>query len=128
MSDRSGTGEVKGARILVVEDDAVLAFGMANGLREAGFEVVGPVATVTAAMRLLDQSECNATVLDVRLGQSESSEPVALELKARNIPFVAVTGYAVEQCPPAFDGAPVLVKPVRSADLMGVLRRCLAGI
>lgn len=72
MSGGSRTREGKGARILVVEDNAFLAFGMAKGLREAGFEVVGPVATVAAAMRLLGQSECNAAVLDVRLGRREN--------------------------------------------------------
>jgi DNA-binding NtrC family response regulator len=120
-----GIGKGKSARVLIVDDNAILAFGMAKGLRQAGFEVIGPVATVAAAMRLLTHSECSVAVLDVRLGRGETSEPVAIELKARNIPFVTVTGYADEQCPPAFSGAPMLYKPARQADLIDALRRCL---
>jgi CheY-like chemotaxis protein len=127
MTDTSGAGVGKGARILVVEDNAFLAFSMANDLRRAGFEVLGPVATVAAAMQLLRRAGCNAAVLDVHLSAQETSEAVALDLKARNIPFVTVTGYAIAQCPSAFDGSPVLSKPVRSTDLVGALQRCLAG-
>jgi CheY-like chemotaxis protein len=94
-------------------------------LRQAGSEVVGPVAKAAEAIRLLAQSECNAA--DVRLGAQETSEPVALQLKARNIPFVTVTGYAHEQRPATFDGFPVLRKPVQRADLIDALRRCLVG-
>jgi len=123
----SGRGEGKRDRVLIIEDSAALAFGMAKVLGQSGFEVIGPVATAAGGMQLLGQSECSVAVLDVRLAQGETSEPVAIELKTRNIPFVVVTGYADEQCPPAFSGAPILFKPVRLADLIDALRRCLSG-
>lgn len=114
-------------RILVVEDDAFLALDLAEHLGQAGFTVVGPATSAAQAMRLLSEPASDAAVLDVHLGPHETSEPVAIELKARGIPFVTVTGYSHEQRPPAFDGAPVLSKPVRTADLLAALSRCLSG-
>jgi len=121
----SGTNECQGARVLVVEDDAFIAFDLADHLRLAGFTVVGPAASAAEAMRLLGEAPCDAAMLDVHLGPRETSELVAVELKARGIPFVTVTGYSHEQRPPAFDGAPVLSKPVPPANLIAALSRCL---
>jgi CheY-like chemotaxis protein len=121
----SGMG--RSARILVVEDDAFLALDLAEHLGGAGFTVIGPATSAAEAMRLLGEPPSDAAVLDVHLGPRETSEPVAVELKARGIPFVTVTGYSHEQRPPAFDGAPVLSKPVRAVDLIAALSRCLSG-
>jgi len=121
------TKQGQGARVLVVEDDAFIAFEFEEQLRRAGFVVLGPVAEVAAAMQLLGEAGCDAAVLDVHLGPRETSEPVAVELKARGIPFVTATGYSHEQRPPAFHGAPTLSKPVLPADLIAAVGRCLGG-
>ena len=63
-------------------------------------------------------------MLDVNLG-CETSERVALELKERGRPFVALSGYSREQHPPAFSGAPAFTKPLKPELLVRELRRLL---
>jgi DNA-binding response OmpR family regulator len=115
-----------GARILVVEDGAIVALTLAQELQNAGFEVIGPAGTVTGALTLIEENGCDAAVLDVRLG-NETAEPVARELLARGTPFVTLTGYMHEQLPPVFGCAPALAKPVQMKTLIAELRRCLGS-
>jgi DNA-binding response OmpR family regulator len=115
------------ARILLVEDDAFLAFDLAQRLERAGFTIAGPASTSTRALHLLAEAGCDAAVLDVHLGRGETSEPVARELAARGTPFVTVTGYSHEQRPLAFEGSPVLPKPIQFADLLAALQNSLKG-
>jgi DNA-binding response OmpR family regulator len=111
-------------RVLVVEDDALLGLDILDQLTDAGFEVVGPAISVAKALRLIDDIGCDAAVLDVNLG-SETAEPVALELRARRIPFVVLSGYSSEQHPLSFHGAPMLSKPARPEALVAMLFKCL---
>jgi CheY-like chemotaxis protein len=64
-------------RVLMVEDEAIVALEIEENLREAGFEVVGPAARASQALELLNKFGCDAAVLDINLG-TETSEPVAL--------------------------------------------------
>jgi len=98
-------------RVLVVEDEALLALEMAHALENEGFEVLGPVRKVSSALELLRQYGCNAAVLDINLGD-ETSEAIALELTALRIPFLAVSSYSLADRPPAFLNAPALAKPI----------------
>ena len=113
------------ARILLVEDDPFLALDLERRLAQAGIMVAGPAASNARALALLAESGCDAAILDVHLGKDDTSEPVALELLARGIPFVTVTGYSHEQLPVSFAGSTVLSKPIRYGDLMAELQRCL---
>lgn len=79
-----------GRRVLVVEDDYLLALELVLTVEDAGGEVVGPALSVAEALELLDPSPCVAS-LDVQLGQ-ETSSPIADELARRGVPFVFVTG------------------------------------
>ena len=78
-------------RVLIVEDDALLALDIAQQMSDAGFEVVGPATSVAKALRLVTEVGCDAAVLDVNLG-IVTGAPVALELKARGTPFVVLSG------------------------------------
>ncbi len=113
-------------RILVVEDEPLVALEIALVLKEAGFEVAGPASAVAAAETLLSQGGCDAAVLDINLGK-ETSEPIARELLRRGAPFVTLSGYAPEQYPAAFKSAPALAKPLRPELLIAALKRCLNG-
>jgi CheY-like chemotaxis protein len=113
------------SRILIVEDDALLALDLAQNLERAGFSVVGQAASASRALALLAKSNCDAAVLDVYLGRGQTSEPVAQALKLRGIPFVTVTAYSHEQRPAAYAGSAILSKPVRLPDLLAELQRCL---
>ncbi len=110
-------------RVLVVEDEPLIAFDVADHLTEAGFDVAGPVATVSAALALLEKG-CDVAVLDVNLGR-ETAAPIAEAMSARLLPFVAVSGYSSDQLPDAFQNAPVLTKPVDPRRLVAEIRRCV---
>jgi DNA-binding response OmpR family regulator len=109
-------------RILILEDEPLVAIEMMRDLKSAGFEVVGPALTVVKALALIGREGCDAAVLDIRLG-SETSEPVAMKLLSEGIPFVSMTGYARDDQPAVFQSAPMLSKPVRMHELIQLLRR-----
>ena len=115
-----------GARpsILVVEDEILIALDIGQILQDAGFDIVGPANSAAQALDLIRRDGCEAAVLDVNLG-CETSERVALELKERGRPFVALSGYSREQHPPAFSGAPAFTKPLKPELLVRELRRLL---
>lgn len=115
------------ARILVVEDEYFIAQEVAEALAGAGLRVLGPCATVAAALTLLAGEEsCAAAVLDANL-RGESSLPVCEALSARGIPFIMVTGFTAGQIPAAMAARPVLAKPLDPARLVAVLQGLIAG-
>lgn len=110
-------------RVLVVEDDTIMAFDLADQLSAAGFTVVGPAIDAKQGLALIVGEGCEVAVLDVNLGFGCTSEPIAIELEHRGIPFIVVSGYASDQHPPVFSGHPVIVKPVRFDLLVAELMR-----
>ena len=111
-------------RVLVVEDDALLALDIAKQLTDAGFEVVGPATSVAKALAFIGRAGCDVAVLDVNLG-NETAEPVAHDLRTRGTPFIVMSGYSAEQHPPGLRGVPALSKPARSGELIATLVRCM---
>jgi DNA-binding response OmpR family regulator len=107
-------------RILVVEDDPIIGFDLCELLSEVGFTVYGPAPTVAEGLRLIAAHNCDTAVLDVNLGR-ETSEAIALELARRGIPFITLSGYAADQHPSVFKGAPLLLKPVKISRLIGMI-------
>ena len=113
-------------RILVVDDEVLIAMEIADYLEAHGFEVVGPCQSVAQALNLLAEPDCcDAAVLDASL-RNESSQPVAQTLQALQVPFVVVSGYSAHQLPDELAAAPLLNKPVRTDDLIDKLRLMLA--
>ena len=84
-----------GNRILLVEDEILVAMMMRDMLGELGFSVIGPFSRLSEAMVAAVHDEIDGGIIDVNLG-GEFVYPVADVLVARNIPFVFVTGYGVE--------------------------------
>ena len=113
---------LSGRRVLVVEDEALVAMLVEDALLDAGAEVVGPVATVAEALLLLKGQLPEAAVLDLNLA-GETSTPVADELARRGVPFVVATGYGADGLPPGHANVPVLAKPYDPADLTAALAR-----
>jgi CheY-like chemotaxis protein len=111
-------------RILVVEDEPLVAMEITQVLNEAGFVVIGPTRAVAPALAFIDESGCDAAVLDINLG-GETSEPIAWRLLASGTPFVTLSGYSRTQHPPVFNGARALAKPLRPELLIAELERCL---
>ncbi|WP_270938710.1 response regulator [Falsiroseomonas oryzae] len=109
-------------RVLVVEDEALVAMLVEDALLDAGFGVMGPAATVDEAMSLLARERPDAVVLDLNLA-GETSTPVADELAARGIPYVIATGYGASGLPAGHQDAMVLAKPYDPAELTSMLGR-----
>jgi DNA-binding response OmpR family regulator len=112
-------------RVLVVEDDPLIAHDLSQQLANAGFKVVGPARSVATALELV--AGCDAAVLDFKLSD-EISEPIARKLKASGKPFVVLSGYSMDYLQPLFDGAAILSKPSPLADLLAAVHRCVDGI
>ena len=108
--------------VLIVEDDAVLALELAEDLQAAGFDIIGPAASVAQAVDLLQEREPAFAVLDVNLS-GETSEPIAQRLQDKNIPFVSVSGYLRSQQSAIFQEGPFLSKPVHMPSLLKELER-----
>jgi CheY-like chemotaxis protein len=112
-------------RVLVVEDEALVAMLVEDALLDAGFGVIGPAATVEEAMNLLAQEQPDAVVLDLNLA-GETSTPVADALAARGIPYVIATGYGASGLPAGHQHAMVLAKPYDPGELTAMLTRIFA--
>lgn len=110
---------ILGNRVLVVEDEALVAMMLTDTLTELGFEVVGPFRKVAEAMAAVDKRELHAALLDVNLG-GERVYPLANLLQARGIPFAFVTGYGVESIEKPYRHFAVLQKPIDRSALESV--------
>jgi CheY-like chemotaxis protein len=116
---------MKGLRILVVEDEGLVAMLIEDMLEDIGCEVAGSLSSVGQALKwLADGGSADAALLDVNLG-GEPVWPVAEALQARGMPFAFTTGYGHLNTP-RFEHAPLLGKPIKSQRLEEVLRG-LAG-
>jgi PAS domain S-box-containing protein len=124
--DKSSVRPASGRRVLVVDDEPVIAAEIAAMLEEAGLEVIGPASGVREALSLLEHEGCDAAVLDVNLG-NQTSEPIAQELIRRGTPFVLVSGYSRTQLPGFFRSAPFIHKPLQPAELQAGIKRCLVA-
>lgn len=103
---------LRGRRVLVVEDEYMLAEDLREGLEQQGAEVAGPVSTVAEALELLGQEPApDFAILDINL-QGETVYPVAVALRARGIPFLFATGYEAWAIPEAYADVPRAEKPL----------------
>jgi DNA-binding NtrC family response regulator len=113
---------LRGARILIVEDEYLLADDLNNALADAGAHVLGPAASVDDATALIEkESAIDAAVLDVNL-RGDMVFPLADILRDRGIPFAFATGYDDWALPPRFADAPRVEKPFKSERVADILR------
>ncbi|HEY0013806.1 MAG TPA: response regulator [Allosphingosinicella sp.] len=107
-------------RILVVEDEMLVAMNIEDMLLAMGHEVAGIASRLGPALQLAREGEFDLAMLDVNLA-GETSFPVAEILRGRGIPFLFATGYGADGIEEGYRGAPVLQKPFRARDLEGAL-------
>jgi CheY-like chemotaxis protein len=112
---------MKSLRILLVEDEGLIAIMIEDLLEDLGCTLVGSVGSVGAALAWIEAGgEADAALLDVNLGGAPVF-PVADALRARGVPFAFTTGYGDTQ-DPRFAGAVLLGKPIRLERLVAALR------
>ncbi len=111
--------ELSGMRIMVVEDEPLLAMASADLLADSGCAVAGPVSSVKQGMQLIEQEAIDGAILDINL-RGEMVFPLADALAERSIPFVYVTGYGklLRACN---HGRPVLQKPYSNQQLLKII-------
>jgi DNA-binding LytR/AlgR family response regulator len=116
--------ELQGCRLLLVEDEFLIAEDLKVSLEALGVEVIGPAGSVEEALRLIDHdaARLDAAVLDINL-RGERVFPVADALAARNIPFVFTTGYEGIALPHAYARVARCEKPVDKKRLVQLLSR-----
>ena len=102
---------IAGKRVLLVEDEALIAFALEDMLLVLGAEVVGPAHRLDEAVALALTSELDAAILDVNLRAGEQSWPIADRLAGKGIPFILATGGAGDMIAEPFRDRPVLSKP-----------------
>lgn len=110
----------KCTRVLIVEDEPVLALTLEDLLIDSGFAVVGIAGKLEKALAIISEAAFDIAIIDANLA-GVSASPAALALTARGIPFIVVSGYSVEQLPPAFCCAIVMKKPYRPNQLIQIL-------
>jgi CheY-like chemotaxis protein len=114
-------------RILVAEDEYLLADDVRDELEAAGARELGPVATLIAATRLIgEEAQIDGAVLDINLG-GELVFPAADMLVARHIPMVFTTGYSTIAIPPRFVHVTRCEKPVGRGRIASVIGTAIHG-
>jgi DNA-binding response OmpR family regulator len=118
----------KGSRVLIVEDDVLLAMLVEDCLRDAGYEVVAVAACLQDALSLAQSLALDVVVLDVNLG-GEMSFPVADVLLRRHIPFIICSSYDTTKMPALPQYMPKVSKPFTSQQLIAALAatHCMDG-
>jgi CheY-like chemotaxis protein len=112
-------------RVLVVEDEALIALDIEAALKSNGCEVLGPVGTLAEAARLAADTKLDVAVLDINLG-NEKVFTVADTLAKRGVPFVFLTGYETDILPERHHHRPSITKPCRPAVLLDLLASTLS--
>jgi CheY-like chemotaxis protein len=113
-------GVLADRRILVVEDEALIALWIAEILRGAGATVIGPAGSAAEAVALVGRESIDGAVLDYKMPDG-TTEPVADLLAARGVPFVFATGYYRGPFAPEHAGRPRLEKAFAEEELLAAL-------
>lgn len=110
-----------GLRVLIVEDEYMVAEHIGMMLEELGCTVAGPVATIEEALAAVNDGVLDGALLDANLN-GESSAPIAAALDAASVPFIVATGYgSLELADEALDRAVRLIKPFSKTELEATL-------
>jgi DNA-binding response OmpR family regulator len=112
-------------RILIVEDEMMIAMLIEDMVRDLGYEPIGPAMTIEKALAMATAETLDGAILDVNLGGGAPSTPIAEALKSRGVPFLFATGYGSRGRPDGFGEARVLQKPFSIDELSGMLSQIL---
>ncbi len=122
-----GQASLAGRKVLVVEDEYLIADDLAEMLKEAGANVVGPAASLPIAMRILDHGEkIDAAVLDINLREVEVF-PLADRLAEQKVPIIFLTGYGQNNVPERFAAIGRCEKPMEIHKVIAFLDSVLGG-
>jgi CheY-like chemotaxis protein len=116
---------LSGRRILVIEDEMMVAMLLKDFLADLGCTVLGPAARVEQALAMIEAAGAlDAAVLDINLN-GKKSYPVADALAARGVPFVFATGYSRDSVMNGHREFPLLQKPFSLSKMADALAKLL---
>jgi CheY-like chemotaxis protein len=123
------SGALTGRRILLVEDEYLIAMEMERWLQDAGAEVVGPVPSVEQALDAIEEvnGALDAAVLDINLSHGELVYPVADRLKELGVPYLFATGDVRVVSDQTYREQPRLEKPVLDRELLGAMVKLIGA-
>ena len=111
-------------RVLIVEDEAMIAMLLELVLQDADCAVVGPVSSVRGALRLIERQSLDAAVVDFRLGDDDSCEIIDV-LDQRGVPFLIMTGQEMADLPPRLRHLNIMNKPFQPEALVKAVEKIL---
>jgi CheY-like chemotaxis protein len=111
-------------RILLVEDEFLVAAEMTEEVRDLGLDVVGPCSSVEEAIAAIQSADIDAALVDINLGGTWAY-PIADELLARNVPFAFTTGYDQASILDRYEHVPRVSKPVPARILRNMIQTVL---
>jgi two-component sensor histidine kinase len=111
-------------RVLVVEDEPLVAMEIVSQLEDVGATVIGPATDAVAALDLIDRFRIDAALLDANL-HGNAVDDIASTLTKAQVPFAFVSGYGRDSLPAGFDGVELLPKPFGRAQLLDVAGRLI---
>jgi CheY-like chemotaxis protein len=117
--------ELSNRRVLVVEDEMMIAMLIEDMLDEFGCKLVGPATNVPRALELVAKENVEIAVLDLNL-DGQDTYAIAEALQQKNVPFIFATGYGSTGLRQEYGNRPVLQKPFQARDLESALAEALA--
>lgn len=118
--------DLKGLKVLVVEDESMVSMLMEDMLQDLGCMVVGTIARFDDALKqAINDPAFDVALLDVNLNGKQTF-PIAEQLAARGVRFIFATGYGEGILPQSLQGGPILQKPFELEALQKALRRAMA--
>ena len=114
-----------GRRVLIVEDEAMIAGLIETILSAAGWSVVGPVATLERALETIERERIDAALLDVRINGHDAFAAADV-LMRRRIPFIFVSGFTRKQMPPGYRHCAYIAKPFAPDAILALLDEVVA--
>jgi CheY-like chemotaxis protein len=113
-----------GVRVLLVEDEAIIAMTAEDMLEELGCTVAATASNLQEAFACVEQHAFDVALLDINLN-GQQSLPVAARLQEKGTPFVFTTGYGAAGSSAEYADVPLVTKPYQLADLEGGIRKAL---
>ena len=118
--------ELSNRKVLVVEDEMMIAMLIEDMLDEFGCKLVGPATNVPRALELIGKESIDVAVLDLNL-DGKDTYAIADALQRKSVPFIFATGYGSTGLRQEYGNRPVLQKPFQARDLSTALTEALNG-
>jgi CheY-like chemotaxis protein len=116
--------ELSNRKVLVVEDEMMIAMLIEDMLDEFGCVLVGPATTVPRALELISKESMDIAILDLNL-DGQDTYVIADALQQKNVPFIFATGYGSTGLRKEYGSRPILTKPFQQTDLEMALAEAL---